>query len=98
MVSSINNINQISFQPQRSVPQVPPPETSGSLASFDEEDNAIISAQAKMQYELEKFNSGSGDPLDLALSEVIAKTTVAAEVNVIQTKKDMFDEILKIGT
>lgn len=98
MVSGINNIEQSIFQPQLSQRQLSTKDMpSSSPTSFDIEDQAIISSQAKMQNELEKFNAGEGDPLDLALSSVIAKFTVSAEVNVIQAKKDMFDEILDIG-
>jgi len=97
MVSGINNIEQSVFQPQTSARQLSTDSTSEPMTSFEDEDKAIISSQAKMQYELEKFNSGGGNDVNLAVSEVMAKTTVSAEVNVINTKKDMLDAVLDIG-
>lgn len=65
--------------------------------SFAEEDEAIISAEAKMQYALEEFNSGGDNVVDLMATSLMAKTTVEMEVNVINTKKDMMDTILHMG-
>lgn len=98
MVSNISNIEQSFFQPLQTQRQSYTVDTPASSTSFDIEDKAIISSEAKLQNELEKFNAGQGDALDLALTEVMAKTTVSAEVNVIQAKKDMLDEILNMGT
>lgn len=97
MVSSINNVQQSIFQPKFSQQQLPTIDTQESPTSFEAEDQAIISSQAKMQYELDKFNAGGDNAVDLALSCVVAKNTVSAEVNVINTKKDMMDTILDIG-
>jgi len=97
MVSGINNIEQSLFQPQLSPPRVSTSGSSASMNNFDAEDEAIISSEAKMQYELEKFNAGCDNLVELMTSSVIAKTTVSAEVNVINAKKDMMDEILKMG-
>jgi len=97
MVSGINSIEQSVFQPQLSQRQVPTSGTSASPNSFDIEDKAIISAEAKLQNELEKFNAGGDNLVDLALAEVTSKITVAAEVNVIKTKKDMLDDISNMG-
>lgn len=94
MVSGINNIEKSVFYPQYSVSK-----TSGgsSLLDFDLEDSAIISSEAKLLNELNKYNAGESDELNLALARVNAKNTVSAEVNVIQAKKDMFDEILDLA-
>lgn len=97
MIPGINNIEQSTFEPQLSKRPAPTTETTEPLNSFADEDEAIISSEAKLQNELEKFNSGKGDPLDLSVASVMAKTTVSAEVNVINTKKDMMDEILNLG-
>lgn len=99
MVSDINNIGQSTFPypMQMLQPVSTGVGTSEPSSSFDIEDQAIISSQAKLLYELEKFNSGEGDAVDLALAGVMAKLTTSAEVNVINTKKDMMDSILKIG-
>lgn len=98
MVSGINNIEQSTFQPQLFQGQ---PSTTDKwperMNSFDDEDKAIISSQAKMLNELDKFNAGEGNPVDLALSCVIAKNTASAEVNVINAKKDMIDVLLDLG-
>lgn len=67
------------------------------LNSFAEEDEAIISAEAKMQYALEEFNSGGDNVVELMATSLMAKTTVEMEVNVINTKKEMMDEILHMG-
>lgn len=94
MVSGINSIGQSVFQPQISQRQFSTSEAPASLMSFDLEDEAIISSQAKLLNELDKFNSGEGNAVDLALAGVMSKVVVSAEVNVIQAKKDMFDNLL----
>lgn len=99
MVSGINNINNIVqsvFQPQIYQRQVSTTDELEPLNSFDDEDQAIISSQAKLLNELDKFNSGNGDVVNLALASVESKFTVQAEVNVINTKKDMFDTLLNM--
>lgn len=60
--------------------------SSVSLNNFDIEDKAIISAQAKMLNELDKYNSGSGNEVDLALAQVQSKIHIGAVVNVINAK------------
>ncbi len=97
MISNINNIEPSSFQPELSPRPLPTTYTPAPLNSFDDEDTAIISSQAKLLNELDKFNAGSGNPVDLAVASVMAKTTVSAEVDVIKVKKDMIDDILDIG-
>lgn len=96
MILSINNLNGI-FQPQI-FQQNSPKDAPSQLGNFEEEDQAIISAEANMQYELEKFNSGADNLVELALSNVMARITTGAEVNAINVEKDMMDEVLKIGT
>lgn len=68
-----------------------------SFNSFEVEDKAIISAQAKLLNELDKFNSGQGDAVDLAITNITSQNQVESMVRVINTKKDMMDTILKIG-
>lgn len=102
MVSGINsdnnNIGQSVFQPKTfSKEQISTKDTPDSFNSFADEDEAIISAEAKLQNELEKFNSGGDNLVDLMGTCVTAKTTVAAEVNVINAKKNMFDTILGLA-
>lgn len=97
MISGINNLEQSLFQPQFFQRQSSLGETLESSMSFEDEDQAIISSQAKLQNELEKFNAGESNPVDLAVASEISKFTVSAEVNVINTKKDMMDAILDIG-
>lgn len=97
MVLGINNIEQNIFQMPFSQPQTSSKATFEPLNSFADEDEAIISAEAKLLNELNKFNSGEDNFVDLALANVTSKFTVSAEVNVIQTKKDMMDSILEIG-
>lgn len=97
MISDINKVGQSSFVPEISPKHAPPKESSDSLTSFDEEDEAIISAEAKMQYELEKFNSGGDNLLQLVGASVNAKFTTQAEARVVDTKKQMMDTILNMG-
>jgi len=103
MVSGINNIVQSVFQPQiSSQGQLSTVNTADStsyepLNSFADEDTAIISSQAKLLNELDKFNSGGDNDVDLAVAGVLAKNTVSAEVNVINTKKDMIDTVLNMA-
>lgn len=94
MVSGINNVQQSAFQPQISARQFSAADAPSALISFDEEDSAIISSEAKLLNELDKFNRGGDNLVDLALANVMARVTVEAEVNVIQTKKEMFEDIL----
>lgn len=96
MVSGINNIEQSIFQPQNYQRQSS--EADAPLNSFADEDQAIISSEAMLLGEIEKFNSGQSDALDLALASIKAKFTIGAEVNVITAKKHMFDTILDMGT
>lgn len=97
MISDINKVGQSSFQPEISQRQAPSKEHFESLGSFDEEDQAIISSQAQMQYELEKFNSGGDNLLELVGATVNAKHTAQAEARVVDTKKEMFDTVLHMG-
>lgn len=97
MVSSVSNISQSNFQTQTYQRKASTTDSFEPLNSFAEEDEAIISSQAKLLNELEKFNAGEGDAIDLALASVMSKFTVSAEVNVINTKKEMMDCILEIG-
>lgn len=97
MISGINSLERGIFQPQAFQRQSSLSQMSASPLSFEDEDRAIISSQAKLQSELEKFNAGESNPVDLALASEISKFTVSAQVNVINTKKDMLDAILDIG-
>lgn len=101
MISDINadikSIQQSFSQPQIYKGRWPAADTQEPLTSFADEDQAIISSEANLMNELDKFNSGQGDAVDLALAGVMAKTTVEAEVNVINAKKQMFDTILDMG-
>ena len=97
MISDINKVGQSSFVPEISQKQAPSKEHFESLSSFDEEDQAIISAEAQMQYELEKFNSGGDNLLQLVGASVNAKFTAQAEARVVDTKKEMLNTILDMG-
>jgi len=68
--------------------------TREPLNSFETEDTAIISAQAKILNELDKYNSGQSDELNLALTCITSKNQVKAVARVISTKKEMLDTIL----
>lgn len=96
MVSGVNNLGQYGVQPESYRRQLASTESSASLTSFSVEDEAIISSEANLLNELEKFNSGEGDAIDLALASVMAKITVGAVVNVIQTQNDMFDSVMEM--
>ncbi|EKE04234.1 MAG: hypothetical protein ACD_20C00095G0013 [uncultured bacterium] len=93
MIPEIGNITKLDYAAQtiKSNTDIRRP-----LTSFDVEDQAIISAQAKLLNELEKFNSGEGDIVNLAVQSAISELTVTANANVINTKKEMIDTILDI--
>lgn len=96
--SNVNDINQSTFQPQVFQKQTfSEYEEFEPINSFSDEDEAIISSEAKLQYELEKFNADGNNFVDLAGASVMAKFTTEAEVSVINTKKSMMDTILEIG-
>lgn len=67
-----------------------------SLTNFDLEDQAIISAQAKILNELEKFNAGEGNEFELAVANITGKIQVEAAVNVIKTKDEMMDTLMEM--
>jgi len=94
MVSGINSIQSSVFQPQISQRQTAVTDTYEPLTSFDIEDEAIISSQANMLNELDKFNAGDGNLVNLAVASVMAEITAKAEATVIQAKMDMFDAIV----
>lgn len=92
--SIVNNIQQGFFEPQNMQRQTAKPGAYSPSDSFIEEDQAIISAEAMLQNELEKFNSGGDNFVELAAACVLSKITVEANVNVINAKKDAMDAIL----
>jgi len=96
MVSSIKNTDGIYFSPY-SGGNTAQKAANTTLNSFDTEDKAIISAEAKLLNELDKFNSGQGDAIDLAVTSITSKHQVEAIVNVINTKDKMMDTVLEIG-
>lgn len=69
---------------------------TGSLLNFETEDEAIISAQAKILNELERFNAGEGNELDLALATTMGELQIEAVATVIKTKDEMMDSIMEI--
>jgi hypothetical protein len=71
--------------------------SSGSLCNFDVEDQSIISAEAKMLNELDKYNNGESNEVNLAVTNITSKYQVEAAVNVINTKNDMMEKIMQIG-
>jgi len=97
MVSSVNSTGSIFVSPYTTGNNASQKAPNTSLNSFDKEDQAIISAEAKMLNELDKFNSGNGDAVDLAITNITSKNQIEAEVNVINTKKEMMDKVLEIG-
>jgi len=97
MISDVNNIKESSFQPEISQRQPSAKGTFEPMNSFADEDEAIISSQAKMLNELDKFNAGEDNLVNLVGASVNAKYTVEAEVNVINTKKEMMDTVLHMG-
>lgn len=97
MTSDISVLGQSRFQPEISQQQKPVKTNFEPLTSFADEDEAIISAEAKMLNELDKFNSGEDNLLNLVGAAVNAKHTVQAEARVIDTKKEMMDTILHMG-
>lgn len=64
------------------------------LNSFDTEDQAIISSEAKLLNELDKYNAGQSNEIDLAVTCITSKNHVKAVARVIKTKKEMLDTIL----
>jgi hypothetical protein len=68
--------------------------TPAPLHSFDSEDEAIISAEARFLSELDKFYAGKSTETDLALAGITSKIQVQASAKVIKTKKDMLDTVL----
>ena len=91
MIGSISGSQEVHF-PQYSNPG----RHCGSLLNFDVEDEAIISAQAKILNELEKFNAGAGNELELALASVTGEIQVEAAATVIKTKDEMMDAVMDI--
>lgn len=95
--SRINNIQQGIFDSSIPRQQTPKSDMYNPSDSFIDEDQAIISSEAMLQNELEKFNSGGDNFVELAAACVLSKITVEANVNVINAKKDAMDAVLEIG-
>jgi len=91
MIGSIGNSQEVCFPQYNNSGR-----SGGSLLNFDIEDKAIISTQAKILNELEKFNAGEGNEIDLALATTMGKVQVEAAVTVIKTKDEMMDAIMEI--
>lgn len=99
MFSGIENLNStVVYAQSYSVKNqgAKPEQKSGSLYSFEEEDKAIISAQAKLLNEIEKYNSGESDEIKLALTSIESKNQVKVAAKVIKSKIEAFDSILEI--
>lgn len=97
MISDVNSVGRTQFNPKVYQQQEPVKEHFEPLQSFADEDEAIVSSEAKMMNELEKFNSGEDNLLNLVGATVNAKHTVQAEARVINTKTEMMDTILHLG-
>ncbi|MDD3149289.1 MAG: hypothetical protein PHV68_00495 [Candidatus Gastranaerophilales bacterium] len=69
---------------------------SGTLSIPVSEDEAIISAQAKLLNELEKYNAGESDEIKLALTVEESTTQTEAMYNVIGAKNQMLNSIMQI--
>ncbi|MCK7514856.1 MAG: hypothetical protein MZV70_69875 [Desulfobacterales bacterium] len=93
MISEIQGSSPIYYPSKYDNLEMP---KSRPLHNFDIEDKAIISAQAKLLNELEKFNSGQGDVVDLAVTSIKSEQEVAANVKVINTKNHMLDAVMGI--
>lgn len=91
MIESVGNSPQI-YNCQYNNSSVAPK----SLMNFDIEDESIISAQAKILNELEKYNSGDGSELELAMACKLGELQVDAAATVIKTKDEMMDAIMEI--
>ena len=97
MISDVNSVGRAQFDPKVYQQQDAVKSHFEPLTSFADEDEAIISSEAKMMNELDKFNAGGDNLLELVESSVNAKITTQAEARVIDTKKQMLDTILGMG-
>jgi hypothetical protein len=95
MVQSVNNIAGLSNYP--SVDFTKSQQQQVPLQNFDIEDKAIISSQAKILNELDKYNNGQSDELNLALTTMTSKHQIEASLSVIKTKNEILSQITKIG-
>ncbi len=91
MIGSINGSQGVYFAQYENYPA-----PKGSLLNFDTEDEAIISARARILNELERFNAGEGNEVDLALATAMGKIQVEAAATVINAKEEMMDAIMGI--
>lgn len=90
MIDGVNNTRNI---------YIPSPcgtkRATNSLMDFSDEDQAIVSAEAKMLNELDKFNAGEGNDIELAITTVLSKEQVDAAVAVIKTKNETMDSLMQ---
>ncbi len=91
MIESINSSQGVNYIQNNNYSRAP-----GSLLDFSSEDQAIISAQAKILNELEKFNAGAGNEVELALASTMGKIQVKAAVSVINAKGEMVDAVMEM--
>jgi len=90
MINGIQSSERVLNYPPSSSPKV----SREPLNSFETEDTAIISAEAKMLNELDKYNSGKSNEINLAVTCLESKHQVEAVARVIKTKTEMLDTIM----
>jgi len=90
MINGIQSAERVFNYTQGTSPKV----SREPLTSFEKEDTAIISAEAKMLNELDKYNSGESNEINLAVTCIESKNQVAAAAKVIKTKSEMLDTLL----
>jgi len=61
---------------------------------YENEDTAIISAEAKMLDELDRYNSGESNELKLVMTSNEAKYQVMANSRVIKVQKEITDSVM----
>lgn len=91
MVESISSSQGLNFYQHKNYTRTP-----GSLLNFDKEDQAIISSQARILIELEKYNAGEGNEIDLVIASSMGRAQVEAAAKAINSKGEMFDAIMEI--
>jgi len=94
LVTPVNPVNSANFFISGYQKGTMASEASASAPEIN--DSAIISAQAKLLNELEKYNAGESDEISLAVTAITSKHEAEANVYALKVHKECMDSVLDI--
>ena len=100
MVESINDVkslNVAALKKQMSDFNETKKLETNKKRSFEQEDQALISAQSKLLNEMERFNSGEGNIVDMSTTIAITTTQVDAAIKIMKVKYSILKDVMSLG-